>query len=278
MNKQQNYTINDLLFLMSRLREPGYGCPWDLEQSYASIAASTLEEAYEVVDAIEQGDPEQLKEELGDLLFQVVFYSQLGTEENVFTFEDITSAITAKLLRRHPHVFPDGTLDSRIDANTDKNLEQQQIKAKWEQIKNEERSQKGHHSVMDDVPLALPAATRAAKLQKRAASINFDWPSYQGSIDKLHEEIEELQSAISSNNQSEVEDELGDVLFTVINLSRHLKVDPETALRRANRKFEQRFRHVESIAKQNSKDIKEQSLDVLEAWWQRAKQEITEKS
>ncbi|MGH1485878.1 MAG: nucleoside triphosphate pyrophosphohydrolase [Cellvibrionaceae bacterium] len=270
---QQTYTINDLLTLMARLREPDFGCPWDLDQSYRTIAASTLEEAYEVVDAIEQDNVEQLKEELGDLLFQVVFYSQLGKEDQRFSFDDITSSITAKLLRRHPHVFPDGTLDSRIDLDClDVDRRQASIKATWEATKREEREQKGYHGIMDDVPTALPATIRSTKLQKRAASVGFDWDSTDGVYEKIAEEIAELKEATESASSVAIEEELGDLLFSVINLSRHLKVEPETALRKANSKFEQRFNKMESIAEAKSTSLDAQSMQTLNEWWQQAKE------
>lgn len=300
------YSINDLLTLMARLREPDYGCPWDLAQSYKTIVPSTLEEAYEVVDAIEQNNPVQLKEELGDLLFQIVFYSHLAKEDEKFDFHEVVSSLTGKLIRRHPHVFPDGTLDSRSDltvadnsSDNDEQTEvQEKIKKTWEKIKSEERQTKGHNSVMDDVPLALPSVVRAVKLQKRAASVNFDWSEIQDVYEKIQEEIVELQEAsaerqIESQNtvkqntvkqntakqdpvspsKDAVEEELGDLLFTVINLSRHLKVDPETALRRANSKFESRFRYVETLAIQESKALATSSVDELEALWARAKRQ-----
>lgn len=271
----QRYTIDDLLTLMARLREPEYGCPWDLAQSYQTIVASTLEEAYEVVDAIEQEDYSQLKDELGDLLFQVIFYSQLGREDSRFDFHDVVSSITTKLLRRHPHVFPDGTLDSRIDLGNsdlpDVDRRQHAIKQSWEQIKKEERQQKGQQQMMADVPRALPAVPRAWKLQKRAASVGFDWQQVSGVYDKVQEEIAELQEAAATDNPSAVEEELGDLLFSVINLARHLKVEPETALRRANNKFEQRFQHLEALADDSGQSLSEQSVETLEQWWQQAK-------
>lgn len=263
------YTLESLLYLMSRLREPVYGCPWDLAQNYQSIAPSTLEEAYEVVDAIEQGDIRQLREELGDLLFQVVFYSQLGKEEQAFEFNDIVQDITSKLVRRHPHVFPDGTLESRIDPDNppDTHHSNTKIKSSWEKIKQQERESKGHHSIMDDVPVALPATVRAAKLQKRASSVGFDWKDSAGVYEKLQEEIAELQQAQNTQSRAEIEDELGDVLFTVVNLARHLKIDPETALRKSNSKFEQRFRTME----QQSADFSGQTEQELDQRWQQAK-------
>jgi ATP diphosphatase len=270
----QQYSIEDLLQLMARLREPEYGCPWDLEQDYKSIAPSTLEEAYEVVDAIENGDAQQLKEELGDLLFQVVFYSQLGQEDGQFDFIDIVTSITSKLIRRHPHVFPEGTLSSRIDLN-DRSIDRGQaaIKQTWENIKKQERNSKGYSGLLDDIPEAMPAVNRAEKLQKRAASAGFDWPEISGVYDKINEELNELKAA---GNVSEIEEEMGDLLFTVVNLSRHLKIDPETALRKANNKFKQRFEHVESIANKKGQSLKAQEQETLEQWWQVSKEQVAE--
>lgn len=267
------YTIDDLKTLMARLREPTYGCPWDQKQDYKTIAPSTLEEAYEVVDAIEQQNPQQLKEELGDLLFQVIFYAQLGGEDNEFDFDEIVSTLTAKLIRRHPHVFPEGTLESRIDAKLVGSEDREEmIKASWEMIKQEERETKGQLGLLDDVPLAFPALPRAAKLQKRAARIGFDWADSSGVYEKLNEELIELQTAQSNNDTDNIEEELGDLLFTVVNLSRHLKVDPESALRRANHKFEQRFKAVEQLAKENNQSLNDLiSPEQLEAWWLTAK-------
>jgi ATP diphosphatase len=269
------YTIDDLLTLMRRLREPAYGCPWDQVQTYKTIAPSTLEEAYEVVDAIEQGDKQQLREELGDLLFQVIFYSELGREDAAFDFSSIVSELTAKLIRRHPHVFPEGTLDSRISLDTpqsERDEAEASVKASWEAIKRQEREAKGHTSLLDDVPHAFPAVVRTGKLQKRAAAVGFDWPDSCGAYDALAEEITELKAAQASQDTCAMEDELGDVLFSVINVSRHLKIDPETALRRANSKFEQRFRRMEQQALIEGLDfstLNEQQLDVL---WRQAKE------
>jgi ATP diphosphatase len=258
---------------MQRLREPETGCPWDQAQDYRSIAASTLEEAYEVVDAIEQEDYSQLKDELGDLLFQVIFYSQLGHEDGHFDFSAIVSSITSKLLRRHPHVFPDGTLTSRIDS-TAINDERRQafIKASWEKIKQEERAQKGQHALMNDIPHALPAIVRALKLQKRAATVGFDWENSVAVYEKIQEEIVELQAATIAAQQQSIEEELGDLLFSVINLARHLHVEPETALRRANHKFEYRFQQLEEIAKRENVTLSEQSVATLNQWWDEIKQ------
>lgn len=272
-----HYTINDLKTLMARLREPVYGCPWDQVQTYKTIAPSTLEEAYEVVDAIEQGNPQQLKEELGDLLFQVIFYSQLGTEENAFDFDTIVSSLTAKLIRRHPHVFPEGTLESRIAPDLVGSDDREvMIKASWEIIKQEEREQKGQVGLLDDVPLTFPALPRAVKLQKRAARIGFDWPDTTGVYNKINEEIAELKAAENSNDIKNIEEELGDLLFTVVNLSRHLKVDPESALRRANQKFESRFKAIEKFAAEENITLSSTAViasEQLEQWWEKAKAE-----
>jgi len=266
-----NDFIDDLLNLMTRLRDPETGCPWDLKQTYQTIVSSTLEEAYEVVDAIERKDYEQLKDELGDLLFQVVFYSQLGKEEGRFDFQQIVKDVTQKLLRRHPHVFPDGTLDSRRKSENQDLDHEANIKQSWERLKQEERQQKGKKSLLDDIPKTLPATSRSVKLQKRAASVGFDWPSINGVYEKIQEELGELQRASSFDDQHKVEEELGDLLFTVINLSRHLSVEPEKALRLANYKFEQRLRYMEGQANFLSQPLSKQPLTVLEEWWQEAK-------
>lgn len=261
------YTIDDLLYLMARLREPGTGCPWDLKQSYASIAPSTLEEAYEVVDTIERGDHDHLREELGDLLFQVIFYSQIGREEERFDFHAIVDGLVAKLVRRHPHVFPDGRLESRID---DQASVPEEVKQRWETIKQRERAEKGVRGVLDDVPLNLPALSRAAKLQKRAAGVGFDWPDADGPLAKVREETDELAGAMERGERQAQTEELGDLLFAAANLARHLKIDPEAALRAANRKFERRFRRVEEQA---GPALAEQSLEQLDRLWERAKRE-----
>jgi nucleoside triphosphate diphosphatase len=259
------YDIDDLLYLMARLRDPHGGCPWDLKQSYASIAPSTLEEAYEVVDTIERGDLDHLKEELGDLLFQVIFYSQLAREEERFDFSEVVSGLVAKLVRRHPHVFPDGTLESRVAQQEQPAA---QVKQRWETIKQQERSAKGAAGLLDDVPLNLPALSRAAKLQKRAATVGFNWEQVEGPIAKVREELEEVEQALAEGDAEAVAEELGDLLFAAVNISRFLKVDPEAALRAGNRKFEQRFRYIEV---HSDKPLANLSLEDMEALWQEAK-------
>ncbi len=262
-----------LLELMSRLREPITGCPWDIEQTYQSIAPSTLEEAYEVVDAIEKQNYSHLKEELGDLLFQVVFYAQLGKEDQHFNFEDIVQTLIDKLVRRHPHVFPDGTLDSRVDLDENgmAKLDQDAVKKQWEDIKREEREEKGEQLLLDDIPVALPAITRAAKIQKRASMVGFDWSDVGEVIGKLEEEIAELKEALEGGHSDHIEDEMGDTLFSVINLSRHLKIEPEKCLRRANNKFEQRFNFIEKSLAKNKRTLDQASVEEMEGLWNEAK-------
>ncbi|SDH96861.1 nucleoside triphosphate pyrophosphohydrolase [Pseudomonas panipatensis] len=268
------YKLDDLLHLMARLRDPRHGCPWDLKQSYASIVPYTLEEAYEVADAIERGDFGHLREELGDLLFQVVYYSQLAQEEQRFAFAEVVDGITAKLIRRHPHVFPDGDLYGAPDPAK---LEEAAVKQRWEELKAEERAAKAAEpvqlSLLDDVPTALPALSRAAKLQKRAAQVGFDWPEALPVVDKLREELDEVLEAMADGDAEAQAEEVGDLLFVVVNLARHLKVDPETALRAANTKFERRFRYIEGALRDQGRKAEECSLDELDALWGEAKRE-----
>lgn len=259
------YTIDDLLYLMARLRDPESGCPWDIKQDYASIAPSTLEEAYEVVEAIEKQDFVHLKEELGDLLFQVIFYSQLGKEEDRFEFGGVVSDLVAKLIRRHPHVFPDGTLHSRID---NRHTLPGDVKARWETIKQQEREAKGAQGLLADVPLNLPSLSRAAKLQKRAAGVGFDWEDVYGPIAKVREELLEVEAELASGNQQALEEELGDLLFAAVNIARYMKIDPEQALRRANHKFEQRFKFIEANVRQ---PLAETAIEEMNRLWDLAK-------
>lgn len=272
MDAKVSFGVEDLLFLMQRLRDPDGGCPWDLKQSYRTIAPSTLEEAYEVVDAIEREDYPHLKEELGDLLFQTIFYSQLAAEEGRFSFADVVDTLVSKLIRRHPHVFTDGTLRGRAAASE---LTDKHVKHNWEAIKQEERTQKGVEGLLADVPLALPAVVRAAKLQKRAARIGFDWPDSKGVMVKLLEEIRELNAALESADESAVAAEIGDLLFTCVNLARHLNVDPESALRATNNKFTARFQHMERAAGVAGKVLSLLPQAELEQLWQQAKRDET---
>ncbi|MFP3861805.1 nucleoside triphosphate pyrophosphohydrolase [Pseudomonas capeferrum] len=267
------YTLEDLLHLMARLRDPQHGCPWDLQQDYASIVPHTLEEAYEVADTIERGDFEHLQGELGDLLFQVVYYSQLAREEGRFAFDGVVDSITRKLIRRHPHVFPTGELYAPVGTPS---LSEAEVKLRWEQIKAEERAEKSEPeqlSLLDDVPAALPALSRAAKLQKRAATVGFDWPDALPVLDKVREELDEVLQAMADGDADALQDEVGDLLFATVNLARHLKQDPEHALRRANRKFERRFRFIEQALRDSGRPIKDCSLDALDALWGEAKRQ-----
>lgn len=261
------YTIDDLLYLMARLRDPQTGCPWDITQDYASIAPSTLEEAYEVVDAIEKQDFVHLKEELGDLLFQVIFYSQLGKEEDRFEFAGVVSDLVGKLIRRHPHVFPDGSLHSQIE---NRHTLPGDVKARWEAIKQQERAEKGAQGLLADVPLNLPSLSRAAKLQKRAASVGFDWDDVSGPIAKVREELIEVEAELVSGDRAALEEELGDLLFAVVNIARYQKIDPEQALRRANQKFEQRFHFIET---NSATPLVETSIHEMNRLWDEAKKQ-----
>ncbi len=270
--------IEELLEIMSMLRDKQFGCPWDLKQNFASIAPHTLEEVYEVIDCVEQGDIEHLSEELGDLLFQVVFYAQMAKEDELFSFDDVCEAIISKLLTRHPHVFPDATISS---FGQESKISPQQVEVNWESIKKGEREQGAQTSVslLDDVPQALPALLRARKLQARAAIGGFEWDEITGVIDKLKEEVEELEEAIElSNNLADkqaVEEEFGDVLFSMVNLARFLKINPESSLRAANIKFTKRFQAVEAKLSQQNEEMKDLSLDQLEEYWQEVKKELS---
>ncbi|MBV8119916.1 MAG: nucleoside triphosphate pyrophosphohydrolase [Alphaproteobacteria bacterium] len=258
--------LDRLLAIMARLRDRNHGCPWDREQNFTTIAPYTIEEAYEVADAIARGDMPALKDELGDLLFQVVFHARMAEEAGLFDFADVTSAIADKMVRRHPHVFGDVGIDSAA-AQT----------AAWEEHKARERSAQAaaagtRESVLDGVALALPALLRAAKIQQRAARIGFDWPKAAPVIDKLGEEIAELEGELQqpdgSVNHARIEDEMGDILFAAANLARKLDIDPEAALRKATEKFERRFRRVEAAAAERGGGG---DLDALEALWQEVK-------
>ncbi len=266
------YQLDDLLHLMARLRDPLHGCPWDLKQSYATIVPHTLEEAYEVADAIERGDFDHLPGELGDLLFQVVYYSQLAREEGRFEFAHVVDGITRKLLRRHPHVFPDGDLYGAVEVAK---LDEVAVKQRWEAIKAEERAEQAaapeQLSLLDDVPAGMPSLSRAIKLQKRAAQVGFDWPDALPVVDKVREELDEVLEAMSENDAGAISEEIGDLLFVVSNLARHLNVDPETALRAANAKFERRFRFIEQSLREQGRAMQDCVLDELDALWGEAK-------
>ena len=274
------YQLEDLLYLMRRLRDPRTGCPWDRKQTFATIVPFTLEEAYEVADAIEREDYPHLQDELGDLLFQVVFYAQMGQEENLFDFSGVIDSIVRKLLRRHPHVFPDGTLESELAPG--QTVSEEEIKARWEAIKKAERAEKGISdsqplSVLQDVPVGLPALSRAEKLQKRAALEGFDWEDLAPVFAKIQEELDEVREVLAEETdpvrrQQRLQDEMGDVFFACVNLARFLKVDAEAALRQTNRKFETRFRQIEARVQAQGKQLRELTLAELDAHWDQVKQ------
>ncbi len=260
------HRIEELLEIMRRLRDPETGCPWDRKQDFSTIAPYTVEEAYEVADAIEHGDLEELKGELGDLLFQVVFHARMAEEQGAFAFEDVVDAIVEKMLRRHPHVFGD------VEAGDDEALREA-----WEAEKERERRRRGEpSSVLDGVARALPALVRADKLQKRAARVGFDWPDAETCLPKVEEELEELKEAMASGDRKGRVHEAGDLLFAVVNLVRLLGLDPEQVLRRANDRFELRFRTMEKQLAEAGTDPRGLDLDAWEEAWLRAKEEVKE--
>ncbi len=266
-----SYGLQDLITLMARLRDPKDGCPWDQQQTADTLIPHTLEEVYEVVDAIERQDWSHLAEELGDLLFQVVFYSEWARELGYFDLHQVIDQLTEKLIRRHPHVFPDGTLSSRRVGDAP---ELPELADRWNQIKAVEKP--STTATLADVPLALPAMTRALKLQKRAARVGFDWPEVAPVWHKLDEELAELKAAVEQGDAAGMTEELGDVLFSIINLARHLKIDSEQALRQTNAKFVARFGFVEAqLGTVQPNDV---DLATLERLWQQAKQQDKKKA
>ncbi|MDJ0512305.1 MAG: nucleoside triphosphate pyrophosphohydrolase [Methyloceanibacter sp.] len=261
----ETYTLADLLAVMARLRDPETGCSWDIEQSFETIAPYTIEEAYEVADAIQRGDKNGLKDELGDLLLQVVYHAQMASEEGSFSFGDVADAIARKMIRRHPHVFED---PSRRDAFLGSGL--------WEQIKAEEKAERGEAtdptSILSDVPVGMPGLTRAAKLQKRAADVGFDWSEVGLIIGKVEEELAELKDAIARGEpQSRIADEFGDVAFVLANVGRRLGIDPESALRGTCSKFIRRFEYIEAALAAQGRSPHDADLDEMEALWNAAK-------
>lgn len=265
--------IIDLIGIMAALRTPVTGCPWDLEQSFDTIAPYTIEEAYEVADAIERGDISDLRDELGDLLLQVVFHARLAEEQGSFQFEDVVHAITSKLIRRHPHVF--GNLQ---------NLTPDEVKGLWADIKAQEKAEKvaerkaagleaasENTSLLADIPYNLPALIRAEKLQAKASKVGFDWNDARLVLEKIREETGEIEDALASKDQANIEEEIGDLLFVVANLARHLSVNPEDALRKANLKFVRRFNYIENNMKLIGKDIKDANLEEMERFWNEAR-------
>ena len=255
--------IDRLLAIMARLRDPADGCPWDLEQTFATVAPYTVEESYEVADAIERGDLTDLRDELGDLLLQVVFHARMAEEKGAFDFADVATAINDKMIRRHPHVFADESYASLAHQ-----------KEGWEALKAAERRHKGNGrtaSLLDDVPIGLPALTRAVKLSKRAAGVGFVWPSVHEVVAKLDEEVEELKAEIAAGDLGKARQEMGDVLFVVANLARTLEVDPEDALRFTNAKFARRFQYIEARLAERGLTPDESDLDEMDALWDEAK-------
>ena len=269
---QPSRDIRRLIDIMAALRDPVHGCPWDVEQTFASIAPFTIEEAYEVADAIERGGTEDLREELGDLLLQVVFHARMAEEAGLFDFGGVVEAITAKLVRRHPHVFGDA-----------KALSPDQVKALWGRIKADEKHAKlaseakdkrpaeAKSGALDGVPLALPALSRAMKLQEKAGKVGFDWNDVRAVLEKIREEIVEVEAEIAEGSAQALSGEVGDLLFAAVNLARHLKVDPEAALRRANAKFERRFAHIENRLAEGGQTPEGATLDEMEQLWVEAK-------
>lgn len=272
-NNGARKTLPELLAVMAALRTPGTGCPWDLKQTFATIAPYTIEEAYEVADAIAKDDLEHLKEELGDLLFQVVYHARMAEEQDAFDFDDVVDAVTTKMIRRHPHVF--GTAEERAAGAAP---------GFWDRAKDAERRDKPAAGILDDVPVGLPALTRAVKLQRKAAKVGFDWPSLQPVLAKLKEELAELEAEIAPQgpasdppgrtpppNPEAIEEEFGDLLFVLANVARHLKIDAEGALRGANDKFVRRFRYIEQQLAAKGRSPEQSDLAEMDALWDEAK-------
>lgn len=264
------YSTADLMRVMERLRDPVSGCPWDLQQDFKSIVPSTLEECYELAQAIEHEDYDHVAEELGDVLFQVVFYAQLGKEKDLFSFEVVVNTLVEKLVRRHPHVFAQGEIEG-VELD---NSSVEEVRESWELIKKRERNARDQSGVLADVPLALPALSRAQKVQKRAAQVNFDWADTTSVIEKLQEEIDELRDAMAVGKAKEIRDELGDVLFTCVNLARHLDLDAEESLRGATHKFEQRFQEMEVAVKAQGIELSGVSGARYDQLWRQAKEQL----
>jgi ATP diphosphatase len=270
MNSRQ-YDLQDLLKLMSALRDPETGCPWDLKQDYRSIVPSTLEETWEVIEAIENDDFENLREELGDLLFQAVFYSRLADEDGHFDFSDVVHGIVSKLVRRHPHVFPDGDIDR---AGENSGLTDEQVLGQWERIKREEKGElSACSSLLDEVPRSMPALLRAKQIQKKMASVGFDWSEPGPIWSKIEEEVQEAREVIQGEQicSERLGDELADVMFAVVNLLRFYKQDPEVVLERCNRRVTGRFHHIEQRAREQGVPLEDVSLETMDQWWEEAK-------
>lgn len=249
--------MEKLLAVMARLRDPAGGCPWDLEQDFKSIVPYTIEEAYEVADAVDRGDMDELRDELGDLLFQVVYHAQMASERGAFDFADVTEGVTAKMIHRHPHVF--GEEKARTAADVENRI--------WEEQKDKEVKRRAAESILDDVPRALPAVRRAQKIQNRAARVGFEWPDVAQVLDKMEEEVAEMRAALKGGKKDEILDELGDLFFVLTNFGRMLGADCEEALRQACNKFERRFRGVEAALKERGQRPEDATLEQMEALW-----------
>jgi ATP diphosphatase len=270
------YDLRDLRYLMKRLRDPHDGCPWDLKQTAQTIVPYTLEEVFELVDALERGDDLGARDELGDVLFQVVFYAQLAEERELYDVDDVIHGIVAKLLRRHPHVFPDGTLSSRRAGA--EHAQVRDIKERWEDIKQQERNARRQTHALDDVPLSLPALSRAQKLQKRATRLGLDWTSVTDVVVALKNETLEFEDALSTAAVEAVADELGDLLFTCVNLARKLDLDAEQLLRQSNQKFETRVRLCTELASEQGRALETISEQERDAIWREAKRQLGSQS
>jgi len=270
--------ISRLIEIMAALRTPVTGCPWDLEQNFATIAPYTIEEAYEVVDAIDRGDLDDLREELGDLLLQVVFHAQMASEQNAFAFGDVVEAITRKMIRRHPHVF----------ADKDGNLASHHVKEVWDRIKAEEKAERAarrppeekpkHKSLLSGVKAGQPALTRAMELQRKASTVGFDWNDPRAVLAKIREEADEIEAALDRNDKQEIAEETGDLMFALVNLARHVDADPEAALRATNAKFERRFDYIEQALEAQGRTLEQASLAEMDALWNAAKGEVKPES
>ncbi|QQN61455.1 nucleoside triphosphate pyrophosphohydrolase [Bradyrhizobium diazoefficiens] len=268
--------ISRLIEIMAALRTPVTGCPWDLEQNFATIAPYTIEEAYEVVDAIDRGDLDDLREELGDLLLQVVFHAQMASEQNAFAFGDVVEAITRKMIRRHPHVF----------ADNDGNLASSHVKEVWDRIKAEEKTERvarrppeatpsqSHKSLLAGVKAGQPALTRAMELQRKASTVGFDWNDPRAVLQKIREEADEIEAALDRNDKREIAEETGDLMFALVNLARHVDADPEAALRATNAKFERRFAFIERALEAQGRTLEQASLAEMDSLWNEAKGEV----
>jgi ATP diphosphatase len=262
--------ISRLIEIMAALRTPVTGCPWDLEQNFSTIAPYTIEEAYEVADAISRGDLEDLRDELGDLLLQVVYHAQMAEERKAFAFGDVVEAITRKMIRRHPHVF----------ADKDGNIQPAGVKSAWERIKAEEKAERAarrpagealHKSLLSSVKAGLPALMRALELQRKASTVGFDWNDPRAVLAKIHEEADEIEAALDRNDKQELAEETGDLMFALVNLARHVDADPETALRATNAKFERRFAYIERALAAQGRTLEQASLAEMDALWNEAK-------